>query len=297
MHPAWLCCKNSEYALIFLRLPALPDGRLNTHNCGLIFTRTLIYGGRQTMNTPSDPKKRILVVEDEKHIAEGIRLNLSLLGYDVTIATDGVSALQQWKAWRPDLIVLDIMLPGIDGFSVLQSIRLEDEKLPILILSAKAGPDDRIRGLTHGVDDYLAKPFNLEEFHLRVERLIKRASWGLVENGPGSDNDTFTDPVFSFGANTVAFDTGEAHCQAGDVRLTEQELKLLKLFIRHRGKPLSRSKILEIGWGYRGEMTTRTVDNFIVRFRKYFEENPKKPQFFKSVRSVGYLFDDGRQSE
>ena len=249
------------------------------------------------MNTHPASKSRILVVEDEKHIAEGIRLNLSLLGYYVRIATDGVSALQQWKAWRPDLIVLDIMLPGIDGFSVLQSIRLEDEKLPILILSAKAGPDDRVRGLAHGVDDYLAKPFNLEEFQLRVERLIKRAAWGRGENGNGSENLTVTETVYRFGANTVEFDTGKAHCKGGVVRLTEQELKLLKLFIKHRGKPLSRTKILEIGWGYTGEMTTRTVDNFIVRFRKYFEENPKKPLFFKSVRSVGYLFDDGRATD
>jgi DNA-binding response OmpR family regulator len=249
------------------------------------------------MNTQPASKSRILVVEDEKHIAEGIRLNLSLLGYDVRIATDGVSALQQWKAWRPDLIVLDIMLPGIDGFSVLQSIRLEDEKLPILILSAKAGPDDRVRGLAHGVDDYLAKPFNLEEFQLRVERLIKRAAWGRGENGNGSENLTVTETVYRFGSNTIEFDTGKAHCKGGVVRLTEQELKLLKLFIKHRGKPLSRTKILEIGWGYTGEMTTRTVDNFIVRFRKYFEENPKKPLFFRSVRSVGYLFDDGRATD
>lgn len=249
------------------------------------------------MNANADPKPRILVVEDEKHIAEGIRLNLSLLGYDVTIASDGVAALQLWKSWRPDLIVLDIMLPGIDGFSVLQSIRLEDEKLPILILSAKATPDDRIRGLTHGVDDYLAKPFNLEEFQLRVERLIKRANWSRSENGNGSDDMAAIEPVFAFGPNTVDFDTGNARCQSGVVHLTEQELKLLKLFIKHRGKPLSRSKILEIGWGYTGDMTTRTVDNFIVRFRKYFEENPKKPVFFKSVRSVGYLFDDGRQGD
>jgi DNA-binding response OmpR family regulator len=245
------------------------------------------------MNTQTNRKSRILVVEDENHIAEGIRLNLALLGYEVAIAADGVSALQQWKSWHPDLIVLDIMLPGIDGFSVLQSIRLEDEKLPILILSAKATPDDRIRGLTHGVDDYLTKPFNLEEFHLRIERLIKRASWNRSDSQDGADEPVFPERVFSFGDNRVDLETGEANCRGGIVRLTEQELKLLKLFVKHRGKPLSRTKILEIGWGYTGDMTTRTVDNFIVRFRKYFETDPKKPLFFKSVRSVGYLFDDG----
>lgn len=245
------------------------------------------------MHTTDRARRRILVVEDEKHIAEGIRLNLSLLGYDVAIAKDGVTALQKWKAWRPDLIVLDIMLPGIDGFSVLQSIRLEDERLPILILSAKATPDDRIRGLMHGVDDYLTKPFNLEEFQLRVDRLIQRASW-IRENPAGSQDAISDGAAFSFGNNRVDFETGRAQCEGGVVQLTEQELKLLKLFVKNRGKPLSRTKILEIGWGYTGEMTTRTVDNFLVRFRKYFEANPKKPVFFKSVRSVGYLFDDGR---
>lgn len=248
------------------------------------------------MTIHSESGSRILVVEDEKHIAEGLRLNLALLGYEVEIALDGVAALERWKTWRPDLIVLDVMLPGIDGWSVLQSIRLEDEKIPILILSAKATPDDRIRGLTHGVDDYLTKPFNLEEFQLRVERLLKRASWSRGAGADQEDEGTALEAAFSFGTNTVALDTGIAHCQAGVVRLTEQELKLLKLFIRHRGRPLSRRKILEIGWGYRGEMSTRTVDNFIVRFRKYFEANPKKPSFFKSVRSVGYLFDDGPRS-
>ena len=241
-------------------------------------------------------KKRILIIEDDSHIAEGLKLNLSLQDYEVEIADTGNAGLKVWKAWQPDLIVLDIMLPGIDGLSVLRSIRLEDERLPILILSAKADMDYKVKGLSYGVDDYLTKPFNLEEFQLRVERLLKRASWSRGAGADQEDEGTALEAAFSFGTNTVALDTGIAHCQAGVVRLTEQELKLLKLFIRHRGRPLSRRKILEIGWGYRGEMSTRTVDNFIVRFRKYFEANPKKPSFFKSVRSVGYLFDDGPRS-
>jgi len=138
-------------------------------------------------------KKRILVIEDERHIAEGLKLNLSLQGYDVIIASDGVAGLKKWKEWMPDLIVLDIMLPGIDGLSVLQNIRLEDERIPILILSAKGEPDDRIKGFSYGVDDYLSKPFNLEEFLLRVERLLTRGSWnhggnsinGLLLHPPG----------------------------------------------------------------------------------------------------------------
>ncbi|MBI9085196.1 MAG: response regulator transcription factor [Desulfobacterales bacterium] len=241
------------------------------------------------MNAPGG--KRILVIEDETHIAEGLKLNLSLHGCEVRIATDGVSGLQAWKEWRPDLLVLDIMLPGIDGLSVLQHIRLEDERLPILILSAKGGPQDRILGLTHGSDDYLAKPFNLEEFLLRVDRLLTRDAWHRKGAAHGKSAGTALPPQFDFGGNHIDFDTAMARCHTGSVQLTEQEVRLLKLFIAHRGKTLSRSDILKIGWGYTGGLTTRTVDNFVVRLRKYFEENPKKPVFFKSIRGVGYRFD------
>ncbi|MFC1828729.1 response regulator transcription factor [Thermodesulfobacteriota bacterium] len=236
-------------------------------------------------------KKRILVIEDDNHIAEGVKLNLSLQGYDVEVAPDGVSGLQQWKAYRPDLIVLDIMLPLIDGMSILQNIRLEDEQIPILILSAKGAPEDRVKGLTYGGDDYLSKPFDLDEFLLRVERLLKRVSMYRSEGRSKNDILFSSIKTYTFGNNHVDFETSIARCKLGDIQLTEQELKLLKLFIANRGKPLPRSKILEIGWGYTREMTTRTVDNFMVRFRKYFEENPKKPVYFKSLRSVGYVFD------
>jgi len=238
-------------------------------------------------------KNRILIVEDDPHIAEGLKLNLEMQGFAVKVCGDGVSGLAAWKQWRPQLIVLDIMLPGIDGLSVLQSIRLEDERLPILILSARATVDDKVKGLTYGVDDYLAKPFNLEEFLLRVERLLKRAVWdrGAPEAGLTGFQDIPDE--LAFGKNHIDLHTGIARCRAGSVQLTEQELKLLKLFARHRGTPLPRSKILEIGWGYTGGMTTRTVDNFIVRFRKYFEADPKTPAFFKSIRGVGYVFDPG----
>ena len=231
-------------------------------------------------------KKRILVIEDEKHIAEGLELNLSLHGYDVSIAQDGVTGLLKWKENRPDLIILDIMLPGIDGISVLRSIRLEDERIPILILSAKGTPDDKIKGLSYGVDDYLSKPFNLEEFLLRVERLLTR-----VDMYRSKADASLSLQVYSFGGNHVDFVKSVADCKCGKINLTEQESKLLKLFIANRGKSLSRNKLLEIGWGYTGKTSTRTVDNFIVRFRKYFEDNPKKPVFFKSLRSVGYVFD------
>ncbi|MFO7560067.1 MAG: response regulator transcription factor [Desulfobacterales bacterium] len=239
-------------------------------------------------------KKRILIVEDEKHIAEGLRLNISLQGHDAMIAKNGTSALQLWKEWNPDLIVLDIMLPGIDGLSVLQNIRLEDEQIPILILSAKTTVDDKIKGLSYGVDDYMTKPFKLEEFLLRIERLLKRVS--LYKTGTGSNqlNGVSVPKIYEFGTNRVDFEKSKAFCKRGEIDLTEQEIKLLKLFITNKGKSLSRKKLLEIGWGYAGVTSTRTVDNFIVRFRKYFEDNPKKPVFFKSRRSVGYVFDPGQ---
>jgi len=236
-------------------------------------------------------KKRILIVEDEPHLAEGLKLNLSIKGYDVMIAEDGTSGLQKWKAWRPDLIVLDIMLPGIDGWSVLQSVRLEDERIPVLILSAKSDADDKVKGFSYGVDDYLAKPFNLEEFLLRVERLLTRVSWHQGETDANGNGLSSLPRIYRFGDNVIDFETLTANGHAGQIDLTEQEVKLLKLFVAHRGKPLSRSKLLEIGWGYARGTTTRTVDNFIVRFRKYFEKNPQKPVYFKSLRSVGYIFD------
>jgi DNA-binding response OmpR family regulator len=237
--------------------------------------------------------KKILVVEDDAHIAEGLNLNLSLQGYDVCIASDGMAALDQWRQWHPDLIVLDIMLPEIDGLSVLQQIRQEDPQIPILILSAKSASDDRIRGLAFGVDDYLSKPFNLDEFLLRIERLLTRAAWYRTETPapPAAETTPGVPDTYAFGPNRIDFTTYAGYGRKGSVSLTDQEIKLLQLFIINRGKPLSRETILEIGWGYTRPPSTRTVDNFIVRFRKYFEDDPKKPIYFKSIRSVGYVFD------
>ena len=231
--------------------------------------------------------QQILIIEDDKHIAEGLRLNLMMKGYEVQIASDGPSGLRQWKEMDPDLIVLDIMLPGIDGLSVLRHIRLADERLPILILSARGDIEDRLEGLAYGVDDYLSKPFHLDEFLLRIDRLLLRSRWSQGKEAPAAVPKTY-----QFGGNRIDFENGTALCIGGrTVRLTEQEIKLLKLFVANRGKPLARNKLLEIGWGYTGRTATRTLDNFIVRIRKYFEKDPKKPAHFKSLRSVGYIFD------
>ena len=236
-------------------------------------------------------KKHILVIEDEAHIAEGLKLNLELKGYEVRIASNGFSGLRLWNSWPPDLIVLDIMLPGIDGLSLLRSIRSEDEQVPILILSAKGDSEDKIKGFSFGVDDYLTKPFNLEEFILRVERLLIRTQRAERGDKQSGTDPMAAEPTYTFGGNCIDFGSRTARGQHGKIRLTGQEVKILKLFFENRGEPVSRQKLLEIGWGYPREMKTRTVDNFIVRFRKYFEKNPRKPVFFKSLRSIGYIFD------
>ncbi len=237
-------------------------------------------------------KKRILVIEDEVHIADGIRLNLSIQGYKVQISSDGIDGLEKWRSWDPDLIILDIMLPMIDGFSILKTIRKKDDKIPILILSARGDTKDKVKGLRYGVDDYLAKPFDLEEFLLRVERLLKKKTW-YEDNDKEEDSQSsiFDGKEYHFGDNYIDFITSKARCVAGVIILTEQEIVLLKLFIANKGKPLSRKVLLSAGWGYSSDTSTRTVDNFIVRFRKYFEKKPKKPIHFISRRSVGYVFE------
>ena len=243
-------------------------------------------------------KKRVLVIEDEAHIADGIRLNLSIQGYQVKIAADGLEGLEQWRSWEPDLIILDIMLPMIDGFSILKTIRRSDEKIPVLILSARGDTKDKVKGLRYGVDDYLSKPFDLEEFLLRVDRLIKKKTWYEDEKKDDTSGyhlkaacKMFEGDAYDFGDNHIDFVTFKARCAVGEIILTDQEIVLLRLFIANKGKPMSREMLLTAAWGYSKDTSTRTVDNFMVRFRKYFEKEPKKPVYFISRRSVGYVFD------
>jgi DNA-binding response OmpR family regulator len=235
-------------------------------------------------------KKRILIIEDDAHIADGLQLNLVLQGYEVSVSLDGNAGLKKWQDWNPDLIILDLMLPGIDGISVLKYIRKSDERLPILILSAKNASNDKVKGLSYGVDDYITKPFNLEEFMLRVERLLVRDSWAREESLQRLEAKP-SGGIYQFGENRINFDTLTARGRYGKIQLTELETRLLWIFVQNRGRPLHRSQLLEEVWGYNAKTSTRTLDNFIVRFRKYFEANPKKPVYFKSLRSVGYIFD------
>jgi len=227
----------------------------------------------------------ILLVEDEENLHEALKLNLELEGYDVTSAYDGATAIRALESEYFDLIVLDVMLPEIDGISVTETIRLNNNEVPILILSAKNSSADRVLGLKKGADDYLTKPFNLEELLLRVQKLIEK-------NKKLQDKDSIGD-VYSFGQNTIDFKAQEAVKSDGEkIQLSKKETMLLKLLIENKNEVVPREKILQAVWGYNVYPTTRTIDNFILNFRKYFEEDSRNPKYFHSVRGVGYKYSE-----
>jgi two-component system alkaline phosphatase synthesis response regulator PhoP len=229
---------------------------------------------------------RILVVEDEPSLQELISLNLELEGHTVVNVNNGKDAIKRALNERWDLIVLDVMIPEISGFEVCEKIRLENSIVPIIFLTAKTTGQDRVNGLKLGADDYLSKPFNLEEFLLRVQSLIKRG----IERSNARVN-LKTDGVFKFGKNSINFITFEVETfQNEKLTLSKKEIQLLKLLIEKKGEVISRRQILEIVWGYDVYPSTRTIDNFILAFRRYFEENSKNPVYFHSIRGVGYKF-------
>jgi DNA-binding response OmpR family regulator len=237
------------------------------------------------MITTNNSGKNILVIDDEKHIAEAIALNLHLQGHNVSLAENGLIGLEKLKKEKIDLIVVDLMMPELDGVGVIREVRKINAKIPILVISAKDQVSEKVKCLSLGVDDYLSKPFNLEEFLLRIDRLITRTNWN-IDNVKLNQFDNF-----KFGKNEIDFINLKAKSINGEYDLTLQEVKLLKYFIDNHNITLSREKILEEVLGYDPDSNTRTLDNFIVRFRKYFEDDAKNPKFFKSVRSVGYIFD------
>lgn len=227
---------------------------------------------------------RILVVEDEDHIRENLKLNLELENYEVVAVPDGTKAIKAFKEQRFNLVILDVMLPEMDGFDVCEQIRLEDMDTPVLFLTAKDTSQDKIKGLKTGGDDYMTKPFNLEELLLRVKIQLKRSTSTISANSDFSE--------YVFGNNKINFVTYNAEGVAGTVKLTSKELKLLKLLIDRKNEVVSRQHILQTVWGYDVFPSTRTIDNFILAFRKYFEKDPKEPKYFHSIRGVGYKFTD-----
>ncbi len=224
---------------------------------------------------------RVLVVEDEQDLAELLKLNLEIEGYKVALAPHGAIAIQKLKSESFDLVIMDIMMPKMDGFTAIQHVRLTNNDIPIMILSASNQSQDRIKGLKSGADDYLAKPFELEELLLRVDKLIRRTQ---------KDTTRLTLTEYSFGSNKVDFSSYAAIGVQGEFKLTKKESQLLKLLIEKKNEVVTREEILKTVWGYTVFPSTRTIDNFILAFRKYFEEDPKNPTYFLSLRGVGYKF-------
>ncbi|WP_305044618.1 response regulator transcription factor [Geoalkalibacter sp.] len=234
------------------------------------------------MNPSAPPAYRILVVEDEPHIAQGLVFNLEHEGFAVTHAESGEEALRLLESAPVDLLVLDLMLPGISGLEVCRRSRRRYPHLPILMLTALSRDQDRIAGLAEGADDYLAKPFNLEEFLLRVKAILRRAQ---RQNGAA-----MLAAVYRFGDNQVDLQGARAQTPRGGFDLTELEVRMLELFFAREKELVTRQELLQKVWGMAPDTETRTLDNFIVRLRKYFEKNPARPMHFRTVRGRGYRF-------
>ena len=233
----------------------------------------------------SEKNKSILLVEDEENLHEALKLNLELDGYTVTSAYDGAAALNAVNAEYFDLIILDVMLPEMDGISVAETVRISNNDVPILILSAKNSSADRVLGLKKGADDYLTKPFNLEELLLRVQKLIDKNKKLQDKTSLGN--------TYSFGDNIIDFKAQEATSKSGEkIQLSKKETMLLRLLIENKNEVVPREKILQAVWGYNVYPTTRTIDNFILNFRKYFEDDSRNPKYFHSVRGVGYKYSE-----
>jgi two-component system alkaline phosphatase synthesis response regulator PhoP len=226
------------------------------------------------------PHTRILLVEDELNIARPLQFNLEQEGYEVCSTPSGKEALALYGRESFDLIILDLMLEEMDGYEVARQVRQKDQKLPIIMLTAKSTVEDRIHGLELGADDYIIKPFHLRELLLRVERMLKRSSW---YTGKSSRKITVA-------GYRIDIDKLSGHGPRGPLQLTALEADLLETLISHPNRVFSRGELLEEVWGYHSDVETRTVDNFIARLRKYFEEEPEQPRHFISLRGKGYMY-------
>jgi len=235
---------------------------------------------------------RLLVVEDEQHIAEGLRFNLQAEGHEVIVDGDGEQALDRLlnRGESFDAVVLDVMLPGQDGFAVATALRAAGQYVPILMLTARGRPDDVLRGFEAGADDYLPKPFELAILIARVRGLLRRRRWN--EEDPAriiADAGTSAD-TYSFSGRTIDFRAMELHARSRSFQLTQMECELLRYLVKNAGQAVSRRTILEEVWGLHEDTDTRAIDNFIVRLRRYLEDRPTHPRFLLTVRGVGYKF-------
>jgi DNA-binding response OmpR family regulator len=228
---------------------------------------------------------KILVVEDEQHIADGLKFNLEAEGFKVLVAGDGKSGVSLAEAEDFDAVILDVMLPGIDGFEVARQIRAKEDFTPILMLTARSRPEDVLSGFAAGADDYLPKPFDLKIFLARVNGLLRRNEWSRRKTSA----DRIGDKI-EVNGKTIDFANLELISDDGVLHLTLMEIKLLRYLIEHSGTAVSRKTILEDVWGLQEDTDTRAIDNFIVRLRKYLEDDPANPTIVKTIRGVGYKF-------
>jgi DNA-binding response OmpR family regulator len=228
---------------------------------------------------------RVLIVEDEQHLADGLRFNLEAEGHETAITTDGESALEilLGDRHRYDAVILDVMLPGKDGFAVASELRAAGQYVPILMLTARGRPEDVLRGFEAGADDYLPKPFELAILVARLRGLLRRGRWSQP---PGRD-------VFTFAGRTIDFQAMEVRAKGKSHPLTLMECELLRYLVKNSGHAVSRKAILSEVWGLDETTDTRAIDNFIVRLRRYVEDNPASPRFLVTVRGVGYKFVPG----
>ena len=245
---------------------------------------------------------RVLVVEDETHLADGLKFNLEAEGYMVQVVGDGESAIDRLLKSKEkfDAVVLDVMLPGIDGFGVATALRQAKNYVPVLMLTARGRPEDVLEGFAAGADDYLPKPFQLPIFLARLQGLLRRTGWmsgaeneGKKKSGFPQNADTGTggDPdLFTFEGKTLDFDTLQLRTETNTIQLTLMEAKLLRHLIKQNGRSVSRKSILEDVWDLREDTDTRAIDNFIVRLRRYIEDDPTRPRHLQTVRGVGYRF-------
>jgi DNA-binding response OmpR family regulator len=229
----------------------------------------------------------ILVVEDEQHLADGLRFNLEAEGYQVQIVDNGEAALELLEAEAPafDAVILDVMLPGKDGFTVMSELRRRGQFVPTLMLTARGHSEDVLKGFAAGADDYLTKPFELAILIARIRGLLRRREWLRTSLHEAKAKD-----VFTFGEKSVDFDRLELRVRGETFPLTLMEANVLRYLIRHEGKPVSRKKMLDEVWGLHEDTDTRAIDNFIVRLRRYIEDDPTTPRHLLTVRGVGYRF-------
>ena len=231
---------------------------------------------------------RILLVEDEETLAVGLEFNLTDEGYIVKWARDGREALEMFNSGSFDLLILDVMLPYYDGFEIAKKIRMNAPQMPILMLSARTSVQDKIKGLEQGADDYMTKPFHLEELLLRIRGMLKRKQWYNESSG--------LNPIYTFGDNQINFENFSCTVGLKKFTLTQREAMIMKYLIEKKGKIVSRKELLENVWHISPEIETRTVDIFISHLRKYFEIDPENPVYITSIRNAGYVFNEEKQN-